>query len=136
MMKVIRNLIWLLASTTLFVSCTDDDNSGGGGSRVVPVDDGGPYTETTVSINRNGEKTGKAVLRFYASMDGVPYISVTDFHQVMLPQGTMKISRQGDSYQIVTSGGTAMIDVKSDQMTTSSIVRISLSSIVTGKTTY
>jgi len=122
-MKVPRNMIWLLASAVLLVNCTDDDiNPGGGGSS--SVDDGGKYTETTVTVNRNGEKTQTAVLRFYASMDGVPYISISDFHKVMLPQATMTVSRQGDNYVISTSGGTATVDVKADQMTTSSIVSI------------
>ncbi len=122
-MKVLRNMLWLMASAVLTVNCTDDDiNPGGGGS--TPVDDGGKYTETVVTVNRNGEKSQTTVLRFYASMDGVPYISLSDFHKVMLPQATMQVSRQGDNYVISTSGGTATVDVKADQMTTSSIITI------------
>jgi len=122
-MKVLRNLIWLLVSVAFFVSCTDDDNHSGG-TKVVPVDDGGKYTETVVTVNRNGVKSGTAMLRFYSNIDGVPYISLRDFHRVMLPQGSMDVSRHGDLYEITTSGGTATVDVRADQLTTSSIITI------------
>ncbi len=122
-MKVLRIFIWLLASATFFLSCTDDDNNTGG-EKAVPADDGGSYTETVVTINRDGVKAGSAVLRFYSNKDGIPYISVSDFHKVMLPQGSMKVSRQGDNYEISTSGGTATVDVKNDLFTTTSMVSI------------
>ncbi len=122
-MKVYRNLIWLLASVALFVNCTNEDNHAGE-AKAVPVDDGGQYTETVVTLNRNGVKNGTAVLRFYSNIQDVPYISLKDFHKVMLPQGSMRVSRLGDIYEITTSGGTAMVDVKADQFTTSSIISI------------
>ncbi len=115
--------MWLFVSTALFVNCTYEDNNPGS-TKVVPVDDGGSYTETKVTVNRNGEKTSTAVLRFYSGKDGVPYISMSDFHKVMLPQASMSVNRQGSLYQIATSGGTAMVDVKSDQLTTSSVISI------------
>ncbi len=121
-MKVLRNL-WLLASVALFVNCSNEDNHAGG-AKVVPVDDGGQYTETVVTLNRNGVKNGTATLRFYSNLDGIPYISIKDFHKVMLPQGSMTVSRKGDLYEIATSGGTAMVDVKADQFVTSSIISI------------
>jgi len=123
MMKSQRNLIWLVASAVLFVNCTREDNNAGG-TKVVPVDDGGTYTETMVTVNNNGSRTATAVLRFYSGKDGIPYISISDFHKVMLPQGAMSVNRQGDLYQITTSGGTAMVDVKADQLTTSSIISV------------
>lgn len=122
-MKVLRNFIWLLASSALILSCSESDNNTGR-KKIVPVDDGGNYTETVVTINRNGVKKETAVLRFYSNMDGVPYISVSDFHKVMMPNATMKVTRQGDLYEIATTGGTAMIDVKADRFTTSSIISI------------
>ncbi len=122
-MKDLRIFIWLLMSMALFVNCNnDDDNSEY--AKVVPVDDGGQYTETVVTLNRNGVKDGTVVLRFYSKVDGVPYISLKDFHKVMLPQGSMSLNRQGDLYEITTSGGTAMVDVKADRFTTSSIISI------------
>ncbi len=122
-MKVIRNMIWLLVSSALFLNCSDDDNQAEG-AKTGPVDDGGHYTETKVTVNHNGVKTGTTSLRFYADTEGVAYISVSDFLKVMLPQATMTVNRQGDSYTITTSGGMATVDVKGDKMTTSSIVSI------------
>lgn len=100
----LRKFIWLFASIALFTNCTNEDNNSGI-TKVTPVDDGGAYTETAVTLNRNGVKSGTAVLRFYSNIDGVPYISIKDFHKVMAPNGSMSVSRQGDFYTISTSGG-------------------------------
>ncbi len=122
-MKYLRNLVWLLTLSVLFVNCSDHDGNTAE-EKTGPADDGGNYTEVAVTVNRDGVKTGKSVLRFYSNMDGVPYISVSDFHKVMVPNASMKVSRQGDSYEITTSGGTAVIDVKADRLTTSSMLSI------------
>ncbi len=122
-MKDLRIFVWLLMSIALFANCTNDDNNSEY-AKVVPVDDGGQYTETEVTLNRNGVKDGTTVLRFYSKVDGVPYISVKVFHKVIFPQGSMNLNRLGDLYEITTSGGTAMIDVKADRFTTSSIISI------------
>lgn len=122
-MKVVKSFVLLLVSSALLVSCVKDDNNAGG-EKVLPVDDGGKYTEKVVTVNYDGVKTEKTVLRFYSSTGDIPYISVSDFHKVMLPKASMKVSRQGDCYEISTSGGTAMVDVKADQFTTSSMVTI------------
>ncbi|MCR4584056.1 MAG: hypothetical protein K5764_10975, partial [Prevotella sp.] len=81
-------------------------------------------TEQVVTVSRDGVKDGKTTIRFYSDMEGVPYISMADFHKVMLPKGSMKVSRQGNCYEVATSGGTALVDVKADRLTTSHIVSI------------
>ncbi len=122
-MKVFRNLIVLCVSASLFFSCSEDDNNAGG-SQLLPIDAGAPFSETPVTINRDGVKSGTVMLRFYSDMDDIPYISVADFHRVMLPGASMTVTRQGDLYSIATIGGTATVDVKGDQFTTSSVVSL------------
>ncbi len=122
-MKMMRMLILLWIATALFVGCSDSDNTTGG-QQTQPVDDGGPYTEKTVTIHRDGVRSGHVQLRFYASKADIPYISVSDFHRVMVPQASLSVTRQGDSYTVTTSGGTATIDVKGDQFTTAAAVSL------------
>ncbi len=116
-------LVLLAAAILTVASCAKEDNNPGEG-KVVAVDDGGKYTEKVVTINRNGEKTEKAVLRFYSNTDDIPYISIKEFHRVMLPKANMTVSRMGECYEVSTTGGTAMVDVKADQLTTTSIISI------------
>ncbi len=127
-MKVLKNFVWLFTLTAI-VACSsneDENENGGGGQKptTTAIDAGGKYTEQTVTINRDGVKSGTTTLRFYEGMDGVPYISAADFYQMMLPSATMKVSRQGDYYELTTSTGSAMVDVKNDKLTSSSILSV------------
>lgn len=104
----------MLAVMTL-VGCTDNIDA-----PVNPVeeavDEGPSYTEKTVDVNRDGQAYGQVTLRFYADMPNVPYISVADFHKVMTGGQTMKVQRQGNLYELTTLDGKATVDVKDDNL--------------------
>ncbi len=131
-MKVLKSFVWLFTLTALFACSSNEDepenkNVNGGGSNpetTTAIDAGGRYTVQTVTVNRDGMKTGTATLRFYEGMDGVPYIAAADFYQLMLPNATMKVSRQGDYYELTTTTGSAMVDVKNDKLTSSTILSV------------
>ena len=58
--------------------------------------EGGISFETReVPVNRGGEEDGTVTLRFYSDMPSVPYISVADFQQLMLPGTTIKVTKTG-----------------------------------------
>ena len=58
--------------------------------------EGGISFETReVPVNRGGEEDGTVTLRFYSDMPYVPYISVADFQQLMLPGTTIKVTKTG-----------------------------------------
>ena len=48
-----------------------------------------------VPVNRGGEDDGTVCLRFYSDMPSVPYISVADFQQLMLPGTTIEVTKTG-----------------------------------------
>ena len=48
-----------------------------------------------VPVNRGGEDGGTVTLRFYEDMPSVPYISVADFQQLMLPGTTITVTKKG-----------------------------------------
>lgn len=105
----------LLASMVL-VACTDNNDNSGDNPPQTPVDAGPSYTDKTVDVNRDGNAYGQVSLRFYSDMPSVAYISVADFHKVMTAGEEMKVSRQGDLYQLATRNGTATVDVKADYL--------------------
>ncbi len=49
-----------------------------------------------VPVNRGGEVDGTVSLRFYKDMPSVPYISVADFQELMLPGTTIVVSKTGE----------------------------------------
>lgn len=105
----------LLASMVL-VACTDNNDNSGDNPPQTPVDAGPSYTDKTVDVNRDGNAYGQVSLRFYSDLPSVAYISVADFHKVMTAGEEMKVSRQGDLYQLATRNGTATVDVKADYL--------------------
>ena len=114
-MKKTTKLLMLLASMVL-VACTDNNDNPGDNPPQTPVDAGPSYTDKTVDVNRDGNAYGQVSLRFYSDMPSVAYISVADFHKVMTAGEEMKVSRQGDLYQLATRNGTATVDVKADYL--------------------
>ena len=46
----------------------------------------------------------------------VAYISVADFHKIMTAGDVMKVTRQGNLYQLASRNGTATVDVKADYL--------------------
>ena len=98
----------------VLTACTDKNDNPGDNPQQTPVDVGPAYTDKLVDVNRDGKVNGRVSLRFYSDMPSVAYVSVADFHKVMTDGETMKVTRQGDLYQLVTRKGTATVDVKAD----------------------
>ena len=108
-------LLMFLAAMAL-TACTDNIDISDGSSQTTPVDAGPTYTDKTVDVNRDGNAYGQVSLRFYSDMPSVAYISAADFHKVMTAGETMKVTRQGDLYELATRNGTATVDVKADNL--------------------
>ena len=106
----------LLLAFIVMTACTDSDENPGDNTQQTPVDAGPAYTDKMVDVNRNGKVNGQVSLRFYSDIPSVAYISVADFHKVMTGGETMKVTRQGDLYQLATRKGTATVDVKADNL--------------------
>jgi len=69
-----------------------------------------------VDVNRDGKAYGQVSLRFYSDMPSVAYISVADFHKLMTGGEAMKVTREGNLYELATRGGVATVDVKADYL--------------------
>ena len=93
MKKVLMTLAAVLccAMTTVFTACTDDDNSVK--QPETNPDDQTAYTEKMVPVNRDGQNSGTVAIRFYEDMPSVPYISVADFQNVMVPGSTVSVTK-------------------------------------------
>ena len=87
----------VLAVIMVLTSCTDiidnpvptpspDDD---------PVDDKTAFTVKQVHVNRYGQQDGTVAIRFYEDMPSVPYISVADFQNVLLPGSTVTVTKTG-----------------------------------------
>ena len=102
-------LLMLLAFIVL-TACTDNNDNPGDNPQPTPVDAGPSYTDKMVDVNRDGKAYGQVSLRFYSDMPSVAYISVADFHKVMTGGEAMKVTRQGNLYQLASRNGTATVE--------------------------
>ena len=69
-----------------------------------------------VPVNRGGEDGGTVGLRFYSDMPSVPYISVADFQQLMLPGTTIAVSKTAESAYLLTGPyAKATVDIDAEQ---------------------
>ena len=69
-----------------------------------------------VPVNRGGEDGGTVTLRFYEDMPSVPYISVADFQQLMLPGTTITVTKKGEGeYLLEGPLAKATVNITSDQ---------------------
>ena len=114
-MEKITKLLMLLV-IILFAACTDNNDNPGDNPQPTPVDAGPSYTEKMVDVNRDGKTYGQVSLRFYSDLPSVAYISVADFHKIMTAGDVMKVTRQGNLYQLASRNGTATVDVKADYL--------------------
>ena len=114
-MEKITKLLMLL-TVILFAACTDNNDNPGDNPQPTPVDAGPSYTDKMVDVNRDGKTYGQVSLRFYSDMPSVAYISVADFHKIMTAGDVMKVTRQGNLYQLASRNGTATVDVKADYL--------------------
>ena len=55
-----------------------------------------------VPVSRGGEADGTVSLRFYSDLPSVPYISVADFQQLMLPGTTIAVSKTAEGAYLLT----------------------------------
>ena len=115
-MEKITKLLMLLLTVILFAACTDNNDNPGDPTQLPAIDAGPSYTDKTVDVNRDGKTYGQVSLRFYSDLPSVAYISVADFHKIMTAGDVMKVTRQGNLYQLASRNGTATVDVKADYL--------------------
>ena len=100
----------------VMTACTDYVNEDNNGGEAMPMDPGSGYTERAVSVIRDGKAAGTVTLRFYDDMPSVPYISVADFQELMLPGTTIEVSQTGEGeYLLEGPCGKATVNITSDQ---------------------
>ena len=69
-----------------------------------------------VPVNRGGEDAGTVCLYFFLDMPSVPYISVSDFQELMLPGTTIKVSKTGNGeYLLEGPYANATVNTVSEQ---------------------
>ena len=69
-----------------------------------------------VPVNRGGEDGGTVSLRFYDDMPSIPYISVADFQELMLPGTTIEVSQTGEGeYLLKGPYAEATVNIVSEQ---------------------
>ena len=100
-----------MAIVTLgFTACSDSDDNSGQQPETNP-DDKTAYTVKTVPVNRDGNNSGTVALRFYEDMPSVPYISVADFQNIVVPGTTVSVMKTGTAlYQLKNAGGTLTVN--------------------------
>ncbi|MBO4730379.1 MAG: hypothetical protein J5593_02785, partial [Bacteroidaceae bacterium] len=80
------------------------------------------YQTRTVAVNRGGTDGGTVQLRFYEDMPNVPYISVADYHRLMLPGSSFTVTMTGTGlYALANDHGTATVDTRAETLTSPDI---------------
>ena len=75
------------------------------------------FTTKPLPVNRYGEASGTVNVRFYDDMPSVPYISVSDFQNLVKPGTTINVTKTGDGlYQLQNAGGKATVNTTDDTM--------------------
>ena len=93
--KQLHYLLTTAAFMMALTSCTDIIDNPATPSDAEPADEQTAYTVKQVPVNRNGQTDGTVAIRFYDDMPSVPYISVADFQNVVLPGTTVKVTKTG-----------------------------------------
>ena len=76
------------------------------------------FSTRQVPVNRGGQDDGTVSLRFYSDMPEVPYISISDFQQLMYPGTTVSVSKRGDGeYLLKRDRAEATVNTSSEQFT-------------------
>ena len=111
-------LLTAIAFMMTLTSCTDNNDSPATPSDVEPSDEQTAFTVKLVPVNRNGQTDGTIAIRFYNDMPSVPYISVADFQNVVLPGTTVKVTKTGAGlYLLENQGTTATVNTASETCT-------------------
>ena len=108
-MRKISYLMAMAIVTLGFTACTDDnDNSS---QQETNPDDQTAYTVKMVPVNRDGSNSGTVAIRFYEDMPSVPYISVADFQNIVVPGTTVNVTKTGGAtYRLKNTGGTLIVN--------------------------
>ena len=108
-MRKISYLMAMAIVTLGFTACTDDnDNSS---QQETNPDDQTAYTVKMVPVNRDGSNSGTVAIRFYEDMPSVPYISVADFQNIVVPGTTVNVTKTGGAtYRLKNAGGTLIVN--------------------------
>ena len=92
-----------------FTACTDNEDN-----PLQPEtnpDDLTAYTVKMVPVNRDGNNGGTVAIRFYEDMPSIPYISVADFQNIVVPGTTVSVTKSGSAlYQLKNAGGTLIVN--------------------------
>lgn len=108
-----KKISYLMAMTIMvlgFTACSDDNDITPKQPETNP-DDQTAYTVKQVPVNRDGNNSGTVALRFYEDMPSVPYISVADFQNIVVPGTTVSVTKTGTAtYQLKNAGGTLLVN--------------------------
>ena len=108
-----KKISYLMAMTIMvlgFTACSDDNDITPKQPETNP-DDQTAYTVKQVPVNRDGNNSGTVALRFYEDMPSVPYISVADFQNIVVPGTTVSVTKTGTAtYQLKNTGGTLLVN--------------------------
>ena len=108
-----KKISYLMATAIMvlgFTACTDDNENSVQQPETNP-DDQTAYTVKMVPVNRDGNNSGNVALRFYEDLPSVPYISVADFQNIVVPGTTVSVTKTGTAlYQLKNAGGTLTVN--------------------------
>lgn len=116
----------LMGGASIFTSCFySEDNPVEPAPAPVPVLDAADltaYSQKQTPVNRGGTDGGTVTLRFYEDMPNVPYISVADYHRLMLPGSSFSVTMTGaGQYALANDHGTATVDTRAEKFTSPDI---------------
>lgn len=116
----------LMGGASVFTSCFySEDNPVEPTPTPVPVLDAADltaYSQKQTPVNRGGKDGGTVTLRFYEDMPNVPYISVADYHRMMLPGSSFTVTMTGaGQYALANDHGTATVDTRAEKLTSPDI---------------
>lgn len=116
----------LMGGASIFTSCFySEDNPVEPAPAPVPVLDAADltaYSQKQTPVNRGGTDGGTVTLRFYEDMPNVPYISVADYHRLMLPGSSFSVTMTGTGlYALANDHGTATVDTRAETLTSPDI---------------
>ena len=93
-----------------FTACTDNVDNYVQQPETNP-DDQTAYTVKKVPVNRDGNNGGTVAIRFYKDIPSVPYISVADFQNIVVPGTTVSVTKTGTGiYELKNAGGTLVVN--------------------------
>ena len=108
-----KKISYLMAMTIValgFTACSDDNDNSVQQPETNP-DDQTAYTVKMVPVNRDGNNSGNVAIRFYEDLPSVPYISIADFQDIVVPGTTVSVTKTGTAlYQLKNTGGTLIVN--------------------------